>query len=126
MQVEGCGGPGGESHEGTCGVGLVSWWLLPFPPGLLSRLPALLPELFPSSGSGSPWGGGEVGNGGGTSHGPPFFAGRRDNGCGRRAHTGHAPRLAGVRLVCWRCWGLGLAVPGPGDGLAPVSCSLGR
>ena len=36
------------------------------------------PEPFPTSPSGSPWGGGEVGNGGGR---PPkgVFAGRRDN-----------------------------------------------
>ena len=59
----------------------------------------------------------------GTADAPTdtLFAGRRDNGCDRRAHSGHAPRLAGPRLVCWRCWGLRACraggSPGPGDGL---------
>ena len=82
-----------------CGVGLVSWWFLPRP---LSRLPAFLPELFPTSPSGSPWGEGEVGNSGGS---PPqgVFAGRRDNGCARRAHSGRMPGAGNVRAVCGIC-----------------------
>ena len=82
-----------------CGVGLVPWWLLPRP---LSRLPAPLPELFPTSASGSPWGEGEVGNGAGR---PPkvVFAGRRDNGSTHRAHTGRTPCTGGVLGLCANC-----------------------
>jgi predicted nucleotide-binding protein len=60
----------------------------------------LLPEPFPTSASGSPWGGGEVGNGAGR---PPkgVFAGRQDNGpAPQGAQWPHAARgacVAGVR-----------------------------
>jgi hypothetical protein len=59
----------------------------------------LLPEPFPTSPSGSPWGEGEVGNGGGR---PPkgVFAGRRDNGHRVRAHSGHTSRCRVMRGLC--------------------------
>ena len=40
------------------------------------------------------------------------FAGRRDNGCARRAHSGRTPGPVGVRVLC----GVGERV-GLGDGL---------
>src|SRR6266496_4292365 len=69
------------------------------PPAHLSHH---LPEPFPTTLSGSPWGGRVVGNGGGR---PPkvVFAGRRDSGRDHVAHTGRTPRLAGVSSVCRRC-----------------------
>jgi hypothetical protein len=73
---------------GNRGCGLVPQWFLP------RRRPAL-PEPFPTSPSGSPWGGGEVGNGGGR---PPevVFAGRRPTGT--RAGVHGASRL----VMAWR------------------------
>src|SRR5262249_16908175 len=85
------GGTAGQpTAAGRCPFLTVS--CLPVPPPL--------PEPFPTSASGSPWGGGEVGNGAGR---PPkvVFPGRRDNGCARRAHRGRPPCLASVRPV----WG---------------------
>ena len=58
-----------------------------------------LPEPFPTSPSGSPWGEGEVGNGGGR---PPkvVSAGRRDNRLDRRAHSSHTPGSGNVWPLC--------------------------
>jgi hypothetical protein len=91
---------GEKPMKEPCGVGLVPWWFSP--PVPLSRLPALLPELFPTSPSGSPWGGGEVGNSAGS---PPqgVFAGRRDNGCARRAHNGRTSHPIIVRSLSVSC-----------------------
>ena len=61
-----------------------------------------LPKPFPTTLSGSPWGGRVVGNSAGS---PPqgVFAGRRDNGAGRRPHSGHTPGFRVVRPLCGRC-----------------------
>ncbi len=70
-------------------------------------------ELFPTSASGSPWGGGEVGNSG---SGAPMSkpAGRSGSGSGSGPglvpHCGRARSLAGVRGVC------GVWVPAGVDG----------
>jgi hypothetical protein len=79
-----------------------AWCLGDFSPGPLSRLSAPLPELFPTSPSG--FLGGRVRSG--TAEAVPrkgVFAGRRDNRCARRAHSGHMPHAGGVCSLCWDC-----------------------
>jgi hypothetical protein len=72
------------------------------PDGFPRAGPAGTPEPFPTTLSGSPWGGRVVGNGGGR---PPkvVFPGQQGNRYHRGAHSGRTPRAAGVQPLCGPC-----------------------